>query len=142
MPASRPRGWAASLAFGVASHIATALLLAPRRRGAWRRTHKPSTQAGDFLLEIARAGVHAGHWMAARATATQSDLPPDERLSQHIRTELEHRGIWSPRVDVTAVDGTVFLRGREADSIRADTIAGIARRVPGVVDVVDDIRRE
>ena len=67
---------------------------------------------------------------------------PDERISAHIRSELERRGIWTPRVDVTTVDGMVFLRGRESDSIRAETIVGIVRDVPGVIDVVDEIRRE
>jgi len=131
------------LVFGVASGIVAAALLAPKRRTASPGAHRPSTEAADALLEIARGAVQAGRWVSQRVTtATQSDLEPDERLTVQIRSELERRGIWSPRLDVTTVDGTVFLRGREADSVRAETIVGIARDVPGAIDVVDEIRRE
>jgi len=63
-------------------------------------------------------------------------------VSLRIRGELERRGIWTPRLDVTTVDGTAFLRGREADPGRVETIVNVARTVPGVLGVVDEIRRE
>ena len=83
-----------------------------------------------------------GRWVVDRLTPTQSGLLPDERLSFQIRSELERRGIWTPRLDVTTVDGAVFLRGSESEHVRAETIVSIAREVPGIIDVVDEIRRE
>jgi hypothetical protein len=126
---------------GVVSGIAASILLAPKRHSDVGRRRK-STEAADALLEVARTAAHAGRWVQDRLSATQPGLPPDERISAQIRAELERRGIWTPRLDVTTVDGTVFLRGRESDSIRAETIVGIVRDVVGVEDVVDEIRRE
>ncbi len=142
MAGSGARRGLMGLVFGIASGVVAAALLAPKRRAESPGQHRPSTEAADVLLEIARAGAHALRWVSQKVTATQSDLQPDERVSAQIRSELGRRGIWSPRVDVTTVDGMVFLRGREADSVRAETIVGIAREVPGAIDVVDEIRRE
>jgi osmotically-inducible protein OsmY len=129
------------LILGVVGGIVAAVLLAPKRHSEVGRRRK-STEAADALLEVARAAAHAGQWVQNRLLETQLELPPDERMSAQIRSELERRGIWTPRLDVTTVDGTVFLRGRESDSIRAETIVRIVREVAGVTDVVDEIRRE
>lgn len=130
------------LVLGAAGGVVAAVLLAPKRRTETADPRRPSTEAADAVLEVVRTGVHAAQWVAARLTATRTGLPPDERVSAQIRSELERRGIWTPRIDVTTVDGMVFLRGRESDSVRAETIVGIAREVPGAIDVVDEIRRE
>jgi osmotically-inducible protein OsmY len=126
---------------GVVGGIVAAVLLAPKRRTDGGRRRK-STEAADAVLEVARTAVHAVRWVRERLTIPQNGLPPDERVSAQVRAELELRGIWTPRLDVTTVDGTVFLRGRESDSIRAETILSIVRDVSGVEDVVDEIRRE
>jgi osmotically-inducible protein OsmY len=138
--ASTGRGFM-GLVLGVVSGIVAAILLAPKRRTDGNRLRK-STEAADALLEVARTAVHAARWVGERLTIPQDGLPPDERVSAHVRAELETRGIWTPRLDITTVDGTVLLRGRESDAIRAETIVGIVRGVPGVEDVVDEIRRE
>jgi osmotically-inducible protein OsmY len=130
------------LVLGVVGGVVAALLLAPKRRTETGNGNRPGTDAADAVLEVVRAAVHAAQWVQARLTATQTGLQPDERISAQIRSELERRGIWTPRIDVTTVDGMVFLRGREGDSVRAETIVGIARDVPGALDVVDEIRRE
>jgi osmotically-inducible protein OsmY len=130
------------LVVGVAGGIVAALLLAPKRRTERADGHRPTTDAADAALEVARVAVHGARWIVNRLTPTQGGLLPDERLSVHIRSELERRGIWTPRLDVSTVDGAVFLRGRENDHVRAETIVSIAREVPGVIDVVDEIRRE
>jgi osmotically-inducible protein OsmY len=127
---------------GVAGGIVAALLLAPKRRTESTNGHRPTTEAADAVLEAARAAVHAARWVQERFTPSQTGLPPDERLSAQIRQELERGGIWTPRLDITTVDGTVFLRGHESDAVRAETIASIVREVPGVVDVMDEVRRE
>jgi BON domain len=131
----------AGLVLGVVGGVVAAALLAPKRRTETADRRRPSTEAADAVLEVMRTAVHAARWVQARLTP-QAGLPPDERISAYIRSELEHRGIWTPRLDVTTVDGMVFLRGRESDTVRAETIVGIARDAPGVVDVVDEIRRE
>ena len=140
MVARTGRGFV-GLVLGVTGGIVAAVLLAPKRRTDIGRRRK-STEAADVLLEVARAAVHAGRWVQDRLSATQPGLPPDERISSQIRSELERRGIWAPRLDITTVDGTVFLRGRESDAIRAETIVGIVREAAGVADGVDEIRRE
>jgi osmotically-inducible protein OsmY len=67
---------------------------------------------------------------------------PDEKITDQVRTELERQGKASPRVDVTTVDGVVYLRGREPDAVRADGIVAVAHDIPGVTDVIDEIKRE
>jgi osmotically-inducible protein OsmY len=130
------------LVMGVAGGVVAAILLAPRKRTEAPDPHRASTEAADAVLELARTAVHGARWVGSLLSVTQTGLPPDERISTQIRSELERRGIWTPRLDVTTVDGMVFLRGRESDSVRAETIVGIAREVQGVIDVVDEIRRE
>ena len=142
MPRTRTGRGLMGLVVGVAGGIVAALLLAPKRRTENTDGHRPTTDAAHAVLEVARAAVHGARWVVERLTPTQSGLLPDERLSLQIRSELERRGIWTPRLDVTTVDGAVFLRGRESDHVRAETIVSIAREVPGIIDVVDEIRRE
>ena len=127
---------------GVAGGLAAALLLAPKRRAEPGEARRPSTEAADAILEVGRRAVHIARWAQDRLSASQPGLAPDERVSAQVKTELERRGIWTPRLDVTTVDGMVFLRGRESDHVRAETIITIARDIPGAIDVVDEIRRE
>lgn len=131
------------LMIGLAGGIVAAVLLAPKRRGDTTRGRRTAA-AADALLDAGRAALHMGQWVWRRASPARdfSGLPPDERVSLRIRGELERRGIWTPRLDVTTVDGTAYLRGREADPGRVETIVSVARTVPGVLGVVDEIRRE
>lgn len=129
------------LVLGVAGGIVAAVFLAPKRRTEAVGARHPSTEAADAVLAVARFAAHAVQWMRERFTPGETGLPPDERVSAQIRSELERRGIWTPRLDVTTVDGTVFLRGRESDSIRVETILSIVREVVGAENVMDEIRR-
>lgn len=67
---------------------------------------------------------------------------PDEQLTDWLRAEYRRLGVNASRVDITTVDGVVYLRGRETDSVQVDTLVSLARSAPGSRDVVDEIKRE
>jgi osmotically-inducible protein OsmY len=135
---------------GILGGIAAAILLAPKRReGA--PAGAPSSVSSRVLettisggLDVLEAAVEGFERVRERiaATAESSGLLPDERLTSRIKGEIESRGIWTSRLDITTVDGVVYLRGREADATRVDTIVGIIEETPGVLNVVDEVHRE
>jgi hypothetical protein len=130
------------LAIAVARGIVAAVFLAPKRRGDKRHGGK-SAAVADAVLDAGRAAQRTLQllWSYANRGQELTGLPTDERAAMRIRAELERRGIWTPLLDVTLVDGTAYLRGREADPGRAETIVNVARTIPGVLAVVDEIRR-
>ena len=131
------------LIVGVVGGVAAAVLLAPRRqRGA--ATSDTGKPASDTVLDLGERTIEGVQslWRGISQAQSRSGLMPDERISLRIKSEMDRRGIWNPRLDVTTVDGTVYLRGREADGARVETIVSLAREVPGVADVIDEIRRE
>ena len=127
---------------GIAGGIVAAVLLAPKRRDQTTQGRRTAA-AADAVLDAGRATTRMGQWLWRRTSRVRdfSGPPRDERVSLRIRGELERQGIWTPRLDVTTVDGTAYLRGREADPGRVETIVRVARSVPGVLGVVDEIRR-
>ncbi len=141
------------LVVGIIGGIVAAILLAPKRRdesdsapsvapaGAGSRLLESAISGGLDLLEAAVEGYERVRERVA-TVAESSGVMPDERLTGRIQDELESRGVWSHRLDVTTIDGVVYLRGRESDSARVDTIVGIAERMPGVASVVDEIKRD
>ena len=116
------------LAIGVAGGILAGVVLAPKRKPI-SEGNLPAESgtglAGDLL---SRLGGGRG-------------LLPDERITERLRSELERKGSGS-RVDVTTVDGIVYLRGKEPDPIKADEAVAAAYAISGVRDVIDEIRRE
>ncbi len=140
------------LVVGITAGIIAAILLAPRRREESADGTLAAPAAGSRLLEmiicsgldLLEATVESYERVRERISATTepSGVMPDERLTARIRDDLEARGLWSPRLDVTTVDGVVYLRGREAEGSRVDTMVGIVERVPGVLSVVDEIKRD
>jgi osmotically-inducible protein OsmY len=118
------------------------LFLAPKRRGDTLHGGR-SAAVADAALDASRAAQRTLQWIWSYASRSRdlTDIAPDERAALRIRAELERRGIWAPRLDVTLIDGTAYLRGREADPGRAETIVNVAHTVPGVFHVVDEIRR-
>jgi hypothetical protein len=135
------------LLVGIVGGIIAAILLAPKRRegvptnSAGSRVLETTIGGGLDLLEAAVDGFERVRERIATTTES-SGLLPDERLTSRVRHEIEARGIWSSRLDITTVDGVVYLRGRETDPARVDTIVGIVDSVPGVLHVVDEVRRE
>ena len=60
----------------------------------------------------------------------------DERLTDWLRAECQRLGVDTSRINITTVDGVVYLRGRETDSALVDALVGAARSAPGAPDVV------
>jgi len=127
------------LLIGLTGGVIAAILLAPRRRG------------GETTAALADGVVGAGEsavgglqslWRKWGSGDTMEGLLPDERVSLRVRDELERRGLWRPGLDVTTVDGTVYLRGKETDLARVEALVGAVRSVSGVQDVADELRRE
>lgn len=102
-----------------------------------------------FLSELARQMTEALAGLAIEEVRRRSarrrpggpSLLPDEEVTTRVREEWERLGLVARIVDVTTVDGVVYLRGRENDPVRADTLVAVARFLPGVRDVADEIRR-
>jgi osmotically-inducible protein OsmY len=96
----------------------------------------------DAVRDAAQIGADVVQSFRHGGTSHGEGVMPDERLTLRIRDELEGLALWSPRVDVTTIDGTVYVRGREPDAARADAILHTIRGLDGVVEVVDELRRE
>ena len=65
---------------------------------------------------------------------------PDEALAERVRRELvEDATTTDLDVSVEVRDGIAHLRGHVSDIIDSDNAIAVAGRVPGIVDVVDDL---
>lgn len=127
------------VAVGLATGLAAALLLAPKRRAGSSR----AAGMADRALDAARRVLDCAQALSRslRAGGRASGLLPDERVTLRVQSDLERQGIWNPAMNITTIDGTVYVRGREADAARADTVLRAVREVPGVVEVIDELRR-
>jgi hypothetical protein len=114
------------LGIGIAGGILAGILLSSKNRS-------------DSELDPAWVGGSAGgSWPRGEG----SGLLPDEQITVKLKSDLQRRGNLGAHVDVTTIDGVVYLRGREPDPIKADDIVAAAYAVPGVRDVVDEVHRE
>lgn len=90
----------------------------------------------------------AGGFEADSMSSINVDRPasgglPDEALADAIRRELrEDSATAGLRVRVNVEGGVAYLHGRVADLEDVDAAEEVAGRVPGVVDVVEDIEVE
>jgi hypothetical protein len=67
----------------------------------------------------------------------------DEALADRIRRELvEDASTTDLDVEVDVREGTAYLRGRVSDLVDADNAMAVAGRVPGVIEVVDELTIE
>src|SRR5881396_1894006 len=74
--------------------------------------------------------------IAAGAPRRRSNgVMADEQLTDWLRAECRRLNVDASRVDVTTVDGVVYLRGHETDSALVDTLVSLARSAPGARDV-------
>ena len=132
------------LVLGIASGVAAGILLSPRAR---RNDNQGVTAGGpallDTVLDFGEASVDAIQSVARLAgVGAGTGIQADERVTLRVRDELQDFALWSPRVDVTTVDGVVYLRGREFDTARADAIVRVVQGIDGVHEVIDEMRRE
>jgi hypothetical protein len=128
------------LGVGVATGMAAGILLAPR--GRKRSGSSLGADVMDAVRDAAQISADVMQSFRHGGTGYSGGVMPDERLTLRIRDELEGLALWSPRIDVTTIDGTVYVRGREPDAARADAIFHTIRGLDGVTDVVDELRRE
>lgn len=128
------------LAVGLGTGIAAAVLLAPKRRTGPSR----AAVAADGALDFARGILDCTQAVLRnmRVGDRASGLMPDERLTIRVQSELERRGIWTTAINVTTIDGSVYVRGRETDPARAETVLRAVHEVPGVVEVIDELRTD
>ena len=70
----------------------------------------------------------------------QSESRSDERVAGEIRSEWRRIGLMADWVDVTVLDGEAYLRGR-AHAVTADALVATARRLPGVREIRDEVKR-
>jgi hypothetical protein len=67
-------------------------------------------------------------------------LLEDDRLTRVARARMLEREIDDVRVDVTTVDGVMYLRGRPRTARDAAAIVSVAEATPGVTQVVDELK--
>lgn len=66
---------------------------------------------------------------------------PDLALEDAVRRELrEDAATTDLELEVEVRDGVAYLRGTVQDLVDSDNAAAVASRIPGVVDVVDELR--
>jgi hypothetical protein len=67
-------------------------------------------------------------------------LLEDDRLTRVARARILERDVDDLRVDVTTVDGVMYLRGRPRTARDAATIVDVAETTPGVTQVVNELK--
>ena len=89
-------------------------------------------------------GGFSGSSMDSIAVERSSDgTLGDEAIAEAILRELrEDAATTSLEIEVTVREGVARLRGRVADVVDAENAEEVAARVPGVVEVVEDLTVE
>ncbi len=119
---------------GLLAGLAVALLTAPERGERLRH------RIQEWLARISRSWLRTSPEPSLPGHAS-GGIMPDEQITLRVRRELQDRGLWLGHLDVNTVEGTVYLRGRSESSEQADAVVDAVRSVPGVRDVVDEIKR-
>ena len=67
--------------------------------------------------------------------------PPDQKVTAAVRASLaQHTELRPPNlIYVQTLDGVVYLTGQVATDLQRETAVDVARQVPGVHKVVDNI---
>lgn len=94
-----------------------------------RRTARRGAQKADYAAGKAQGAVHE---------ATSSPSPPDDdrTLADRVRTEIfRPADAPSGAVNVSAVDGNVYLRGEIADEAEIERLVSATLAIPGVLRV-------
>ncbi len=101
-------------------------------------TDPPVVPGGRDTIEVAQgfAGTSEG---AEDRAGTPGDDEITERVRDLLRTDAATSSL---NLHVNTVDGVVYLRGQVQSLDDTDLAADVASRIPGVVDVVDEMRVE
>ena len=130
-------GWVAGFVLGALGGFAFGCLAAPvagvELRASARRRWKGDGEGREGSDRAAMGG-------APRARHRPNGLLPDERLTRAARERWVARGLANPRVDVTTVDGVVYLRGRPREAAEATAIVEVVQDTPGVQGVVNELK--
>lgn len=103
----------------------------------------PVVREGDEQAEI--VGGFAETAMDGRGATprSRSGGPADEAIADGVRRELRGDAATEAlELEVSVDQGIVTLRGRVSDLADSDDALAVAGRVPGVVDVVDELEME
>jgi hypothetical protein len=101
-------------------------------------TDPPVVPGGRDTIEVAQgfAGTSEGY-------EERAGTPGDDEITERVRDLLGSDAATSTlNLHVYTVDGVVYLRGRVQSLDDTDLAAEIASRIPGVVDVVDEMTVE
>jgi hypothetical protein len=101
-------------------------------------TDPPVVPGGRDTIEVAQgfAGTSEGY-------EERAGTPGDDEITERVRDLLGSDAATSTlNLHVYTVDGVVYLRGRVQSLDDTDLAAEIATRIPGVVDVVDEMTVE
>lgn len=95
----------------------------------------------SFVAGFLAGLIAVGRVLSGRSE--QDDAAPvrDEDMTAAVRSEWRRLGLLTDGADVTVIDGVGYLRGR-ADPTTADTLLAVARGLPGVREIRDEIKRE
>jgi hypothetical protein len=118
--------------------------------GGWALGALAAPRSGGGLLglvglrDVLRAERSNGHQPGpggeARSGRRADGMLLDERLTRRAWERLAERGITDSRVDITTVDGVMYLRGRPRDAVEAAAVADVAETTPGVERVVNELK--
>jgi len=101
-------------------------------------TDPPVVPGGRDTIEVAQgfAGTSEG---AEDRAGTPGDDEITERVRDLLRTDAATSNL---NLRVNTIDGVVYLRGLAQSLDDTDLAAEVASRVPGVIDVVDEMQVE
>jgi osmotically-inducible protein OsmY len=103
-------------------------------RGARLRTCAVSRwlgMSGDYSVASGRRSGGARRY---------DGLLEDDRLTRVVHARILERNVDDLRVDVTTVDGVMYLRGRPRTARDAAAILDVAETTPGVLQVVNELK--
>lgn len=128
--------WFAGFLLGALGGWALGALAAPRSRGGLLGL------AGlRGVLGAERSNGHQPRSGGEARSGRRTDgMLLDERLTRRAWERLAERGITDSRVDITTVDGVMYLRGRSRDAAEAMAVADVAETTPGVEQVVNELK--
>ncbi len=101
-------------------------------------TDPPVVPGGRDTIEVAQgfAGTSEG-------AEDRAGTPGDDEITERVRDRLRTDAATSTlTLRVHTIDGVVYLRGLAQSLDDTDLAAEVASRVPGVVDVVDEMQVE
>lgn len=102
--------------------------------------HRGSRLTGLGRWRGATRDEDAGRGGRSGGARRYDGLLEDDRLTRVARARMRERDVDDLRVDVTTVDGVMYLRGRPRTARDAAAIVDVAETTPGVTNVVNELK--